>query len=260
MEWERVRELFLIVMMALPAAGLSMLCFEWVKRCINEKRRRLNTIIINGSITSILAESIRSQIRKYTNEKEPALSPTLDLVINTGGGSINSCFDIASTIRSYPGKWRTWIPHWARSGGTIIAIAAMTKGPVVLNRYALLGKTDAGITVGEKEDESKVRVTKRLYNVTVGKCFDEDKKITSLSDFKPAVLEECDAYTKTKIECWIREMTDDKDVSNDISDQLIYGQGNHVIPIDHEWCLKHKLPISKLCVIPQDIFDLVFVP
>ena len=63
----------------------------------------------------------------------------LDLVLHTPGGLVLASVQIARAVRQHKGKVTVFVPHYAMSGGTLIALAA---DEVVLSPHAVLGPVD----------------------------------------------------------------------------------------------------------------------
>ena len=63
----------------------------------------------------------------------------LDLVLHTPGGLVLASVQIARALRQHKGKVTVFVPHYAMSGGTLIALAA---DEVVLSPHAVLGPVD----------------------------------------------------------------------------------------------------------------------
>src|SRR2546425_6468805 len=68
---------------------------------------------------------------------DPALP--LDIVLHTPGGLVLSSLQIARAIHKHKGKVTAFVPHYAMSGGTLIALAA---DEIVMSEYAVLGPVD----------------------------------------------------------------------------------------------------------------------
>jgi ClpP class serine protease len=66
----------------------------------------------------------------------------IDLVLHTPGGLVLPSLQIARAIARHPGKVTAIIPHYAMSGGTLIALAA---DEIVMSRHAVLGPVDPQI-------------------------------------------------------------------------------------------------------------------
>lgn len=63
----------------------------------------------------------------------------LDIILHTPGGLVLAAVQIANAIRDHKGKVTVFVPHYAMSGGTLIALAA---DGIVMSRYAVLGPVD----------------------------------------------------------------------------------------------------------------------
>ncbi len=63
----------------------------------------------------------------------------VDLVLHTPGGLVLAATQIARAIHKHPGKVTVFVPHYAMSGGTLIALAA---DQIVMSPHAVLGPVD----------------------------------------------------------------------------------------------------------------------
>src|SRR2546423_1422916 len=63
----------------------------------------------------------------------------LDIVLHTPGGVVLAAVQIARAIRAHKGKVSVLVPHYAMSGGTLIALAA---DEILMSRHAVLGPID----------------------------------------------------------------------------------------------------------------------
>ncbi|MDX6411152.1 MAG: hypothetical protein QOE91_668 [Gaiellaceae bacterium] len=79
------------------------------------------------------AESILRAI----NETPP--SRDIEVILHTPGGLVLAASQIASALADHPAKVRAVVPHYAMSGGTLIALAA---DEIVLDSHATLGPVD----------------------------------------------------------------------------------------------------------------------
>lgn len=66
----------------------------------------------------------------------------IDLVLQTPGGLVLAAMQIARAIRLHRGKVTVVVPHYAMSGGTLIALAA---DEIVMSPHAVLGPVDPQI-------------------------------------------------------------------------------------------------------------------
>ena len=63
----------------------------------------------------------------------------LDIVLHTPGGLVLASLQIARALQQRNGEVRVIIPHYAMSGGTLIALAA---DEIIMSRHAVLGPVD----------------------------------------------------------------------------------------------------------------------
>jgi ClpP class serine protease len=69
-------------------------------------------------------------------------STPIDIVLHTPGGLVLASLQIARAIARHPGKVTAIVPHYAMSGGTLIALAA---DEIVMSEHAVLGPVDPQI-------------------------------------------------------------------------------------------------------------------
>lgn len=63
----------------------------------------------------------------------------IDLILHTPGGLVLAAEQIALALREHQGKVTVFIPHYAMSGGTLVALAAEQ---IVMDPHAVLGPVD----------------------------------------------------------------------------------------------------------------------
>jgi len=74
---------------------------------------------------------------KLTNDKVP-----IDLILHTPGGLVLASSQIASALAKHPAKVSVFVPHYAMSGGTLLALAA---DEIIMDENAVLGPVDPQI-------------------------------------------------------------------------------------------------------------------
>lgn len=86
----------------------------------------------------------------------------IDLIVHTPGGLVLAAAQIATALRRHAGKVTVFVPHYAMSGGTLIALAA---DEIVMDPNAVLGPVDPQLgqspaasilTVLEKKDVNEI--------------------------------------------------------------------------------------------------------
>jgi ClpP class serine protease len=78
----------------------------------------------------------------------------IDLVLHTPGGLVLASEQIAYALSAHPGKVTVLVPHYAMSGGTLLALAA---DEILMDDAAVLGPVDPQL--GDMPAASLVRVT-----------------------------------------------------------------------------------------------------
>jgi len=66
----------------------------------------------------------------------------IDLIVHTPGGLLLAASQIAAALNKHESKVTVFVPHYAMSGGTLIALAA---DEIVMDRHAVLGPVDPQI-------------------------------------------------------------------------------------------------------------------
>lgn len=74
---------------------------------------------------------------KLTDKSVP-----IDLIVHTPGGLVLAARQIAHALKNHPAKVTVFVPHYAMSGGTLIALAA---DEIVMDPNAVLGPVDPQI-------------------------------------------------------------------------------------------------------------------
>src|SRR5512136_2519804 len=110
----------------------------------------------------------------------------LDLVLHTPGGLVLASYQIAHAVRMHPGKITVFVPHYAMSGGTLIALAA---DEIVMEEHAVLGPVDP--QVGEYPAASLVKLSE------IKPIADIDDKSWLLADVGRKAIEQIRSHVKT---------------------------------------------------------------
>jgi ClpP class serine protease len=80
----------------------------------------------------------------------------LDIVLHTPGGLVLAALQIARAIREHKAKTTVFVPHYAMSGGTLIALAA---DEIIMSRHAVLGPIDPQL--GQSPAASLIKVVEQ---------------------------------------------------------------------------------------------------
>jgi ClpP class serine protease len=139
----------------------------------------------------------------------------IDLVLHTPGGLVLASLQIARAIQAHAAKVTVFVPHYAMSGGTLIALAA---DEIVMDGHAVLGPVDPQL--GEYPAASLVKVIKT-------------KDINEVDD-KTLIMADVAEKALQQIRDEVRELLGDKlppEVAQALADKLSQGTWTHDHPI-----------------------------
>jgi len=143
--------LFLIVLLVLMLLGRDATQLQrasLLDQFQTERKSRVIALIHRQENQSILGVQVSSYINIEDSEavlRAIRLTPDdqpIDLILHTPGGLVLAAEQIAKALAEHKGKVTVFIPHYAMSGGTLIAMAAQE---IVMDRNAVLGPVDPQI-------------------------------------------------------------------------------------------------------------------
>jgi ClpP class serine protease len=94
--------------------------------------------------------------------KETPPDRPIDLVLHTPGGLVLAAMQIARAVEAHPAKVSVYVPVYAMSGGTLIALAA---DEIVLGEFSMLGPIDPQIVGLPAASIVKARDSKPVADV-----------------------------------------------------------------------------------------------
>ncbi len=133
-----------------------------------ERQSRVIALIHRQESRSILGVPVSSHINIEDSEavlRAIRLTPDgqpIDLILHTPGGLVLAAEQIARALAERKGKVTVFIPHYAMSGGTLIALAA---DEIVMDRNAVLGPVDPQIGEGPAASILQVLRIKKPQNI-----------------------------------------------------------------------------------------------
>jgi ClpP class serine protease len=163
----------------------------------------------------------------------------IDLVLHTPGGLVLAATQIARAIRKHKGKVSVFVPHYAMSGGTLIALGA---DEVVMSPHAVLGPVDP--QVGQYPAASLVKV---LARKPIEKVDDETLIMADVGEKALFQLRE------TTNELLSRSQTPEK--ARELAEILATGTWTHDFPITVEVAQQLGLKVSS--DMPEDVLQLM---
>jgi ClpP class serine protease len=163
----------------------------------------------------------------------------LDLVLHTPGGLVLASYQIAHALKLHRGKVTAFVPHYAMSGGTLIALAA---DEIVMEEHAVLGPLDPQL--GEYPASSLVKLTE------VKPIADIDDRSWLLADIsKKAILQ-----TRSQVNSLLGGKYS-KEKAEELSQRLTEGRWTHDYPITYEEAKTFGLHVVR--EIPQEVYELM---
>jgi ClpP class serine protease len=149
------------------------------------------------------------------------------MVIHTPGGLVLAAEQIASALAAHPAPVKVYVPHYAMSGGTLIALAADS---IVLAPSAVLGPVDPQI--GEYPAASVLAAV-------------EQKDKNELDD-KTLILADVGRKAQQQVQTFVEGLLKPHLDGNapEVARTLSEGRWTHDFPIDVEHARSLGLPVS----------------
>jgi ClpP class serine protease len=161
----------------------------------------------------------------------------IDFIIHTPGGLVLAAGQIAQALRRHRGKVTIFVPHYAMSGGTLIALAA---DEIIMDHSAVLGPVDP--QVGQSPAASVLTVLERK----------EPKDI----DDQTLILADVARKAIAQVRTTVRELLSERmpaDACEALADKLTMGGWTHDYPITAEEAKVLGLPVGT--DVPPEIYD-----
>jgi ClpP class serine protease len=137
-----------LIMTLFGTRGSDSARTELLNRFEKERGSRVISLIHRQESTSVFGVAVDSHISIEDSEavlRAIRLTPPeqpIDLILHTPGGLVLASEQIAKALVERKGKVTVFIPHYAMSGGTMIALAA---DEIVMDNNAVLGPVDPQI-------------------------------------------------------------------------------------------------------------------
>ncbi|WP_297468864.1 ATP-dependent Clp protease proteolytic subunit [Thermococcus sp.] len=179
------------------------------------------------------SEEILRAIRMAPKDKP------IDLIIHTPGGLVLAATQIAKALKDHPAETRVIVPHYAMSGGTLIALAA---DKIIMDPHAVLGPVDPQL--GQYPGPSIVRAVEKkgvekVDDQTLILADVAEKAIKQVRDFVYNLLK--DRYGEEK--------------ARELAQILTEGRWTHDYPITYEHAKELGLHVST--DVPEEVYALM---
>ncbi|MBI5504078.1 MAG: ATP-dependent Clp protease proteolytic subunit [Deltaproteobacteria bacterium] len=163
----------------------------------------------------------------------------VDLVLHTPGGLVLPTYQIARAINARKGKVTVFVPHYAMSGGTLLALAA---DEIVLSEHAVLGPIDPQI--GQYPAVSLLKVIR-------------EKPIAEIDD-ETLILADQAEKAMRQLESMVAEVLADSyppETASTLAKLLTQGTWTHDYPITCDEALHIGLKVTTQ--MPAEMLELM---
>jgi ClpP class serine protease len=250
MDWLLI---FLLITMIVPAMGQSALEARrqtLIGQLERARRSRVIALIHRQEVMSFLGFPLARFINIEDSERvlraihlTPPEMP-IDLIVHTPGGLVLAAQQIARALTRHPSKVTVFVPHYAMSGGTMIALAC---DEIVMDENAVLGPIDPQIG-----NLPAVSLLKLVNTKPVDKISDETliladvaaKSIEQVRQLLMSIL--ADHVPQTKIA--------EENIPR-VAESLVSGKWTHDHPITFEDAQELGLPVTT--GMPPEIYQLM---
>ena len=211
-----------------------------------KRKSRLITMIHRQEAISFLGIPVSRYINIEDSEqvlRAIRLTPDdmpIDIILHTPGGLVLAAEQIAHALVRHKARVTVFVPHYAMSGGTLIALAA---DEIVMDSNAVLGPIDPQL--GEYPAVS-------ILSVLEKKDINEiDDRTVILADVaRKAVKQVNESVAKLLVTNGMEEKA-----AAALADRLSCGQWTHDYPITVEEAKEIGLPVTE--GLPDEIFALM---
>lgn len=240
--------LFLIISSLQPVLRQKMLEMERMRalaKLEKERNSRVIALIHRQETMSLLGFPLARYIDiddseallraiKMTDDDVP-----IDLIVHTPGGLVLAAEQIAYALKRHPAKVTVFVPHYAMSGGTLIALAA---DEIVMDENAVLGPVDPQLGNQPAASILKVLERKPISEIDDDTLIMADIADKALRQVKHTVLE------------LLRERMD-SEKAEQVATTLSTGIFTHDYPITVDEARALGLPVSTQ--MPRTIYEIM---
>lgn len=168
----------------------------------------------------------------------------IDLVLHTPGGLVLATEQIARALTRHQAKVTVFVPHYAMSGGTMLALAA---DEIVMDENAVLGPVDPQL--GNFAAASILRVVEEKPISEI------DDQTLIMADLSRKAIQQVQRFVRTLLEDNVPQQKIQPDKVDGIIEALTTGRVTHDYPITVEEATEMGLPVTA--GLPKAIYNLM---
>jgi ClpP class serine protease len=221
-----------------------------IMRNIEKKRNsRVITMIHRQETMNLLGFPIARYIDIEDSEqalRAVRMSPPdmpIDLVLHTPGGLVLASEQIACALKRHKGKVTVFVPHYAMSGGTLVALAA---DEIVMDADAVLGPVDPQLGSPQSGYYPAASILKALEQPNPNR---DDQTIILGDVAKKAINQVYETVRNLLLE----HQTPEK--ASDLAKTFSEGRWTHDYPINFEEAKAMGLMVNDQ--MPEEIYQLM---
>ena len=224
---------------------LDMARLRMLEQLEKKRKSRVISLIHRQETMSLLGFPLVRYINIEDSEailraiKMTDKSIPIDLILHTPGGLVLAAEQIARALKRHPAKVTVFVPHYAMSGGTLIALAA---DEIVMDDNAVLGPVDPQL--GQQPAASILKVIERKPIAEV------DDNTIILAD----IAEKAIRQVKATVTSLLEDKMDADDAAK-IAETLATGVWTHDYPITVTEAQELGLPVST--EMPEEIYRIM---
>ncbi|MCX7796891.1 MAG: hypothetical protein N2380_10320 [bacterium] len=167
----------------------------------------------------------------------------IDIILHTPGGLVLASEQIACALKRHKGKVTVFIPHYAMSGGTLIALSA---DEIIMDPNAVLGPVDPQLGSPQGGSYPAASILKALEEPNPNR----DDQTLILGDIARKAINQVynTVYNLVK-----DKMSEEK--ARELAKTLSEGRWTHDYPITYEEAKELGLPVTDQ--IPPEVYELM---
>ncbi|MFW6102857.1 MAG: SDH family Clp fold serine proteinase [Chloroflexota bacterium] len=220
-----------------------------IRNLEKQRKSRVITMIHREEAMSFLGIPFRRFIDIEDSEQilrairlTPDETP-IDIILHTPGGLVLASEQIACALKRHPGKVTIFIPHYAMSGGTLVALAA---NEIVMDPDAVLGPVDPQMGTPSGGFYAAASILNALEYPNPNR----DDQTLILGDVaRKAITQVYDT-----VFCLIKDRMEEE-AARSLAAALSDGRWTHDYPISVEQAKDLGMPVSH--EMPRDVYALM---
>lgn len=224
--------------------------FRSIQQFQQERKSRVILLIHRQESISLLGIPLSRYITIEDSEqilRAIRLTPPdvpIDLILHTPGGLVLATEQIARALIRHQAKVTVFVPHYAMSGGTMLALAA---DEIVMDANAVLGPVDPQLGNFPAASIIKVVEDKPISEV--------DDQTLIMADLSRKAIAQVQRFVRTLLKDNIPNQKVQPENIEKIVDALTTGRVTHDYPITIEEATEMGLPVTD--GLPRVIYDLM---